>query len=145
MKSAWFSTILLAAVSSLAFIGCEKNDDDVNGSRMASGAGKGSGGNNTINVYPIQKGIYIDSCIVYVKYNTEIAPLDRAQYDDSVVCVLNEDMKPVATFYELRKGTYTFYAYGWDRVRSQTVVGSRVYKSVTERTTTNLELEVYPK
>ena len=65
-------------------------------------------------------------------------------YDDSVKCKM-ENGKPVAIFYELRKGTYLFYAHGWDLVRSQTVEGSRVLYATEERTTNVVELQVFAK
>jgi hypothetical protein len=144
MKSAWFSSILLTAVLSLAIFSCEKNDNDDNISRNGTGAGKGSGGNITLRVIPVHDSVYVDSCMVYVKYNSETNPTILSGYDDSVKCKI-ENGKPVATFYELRKGTYLFYAYGWDIIRSQTVVGSRVYYATTERTTTDLELQTHAK
>lgn len=145
MKSAWFSTILLTAVFSLALFGCKKNDNDDNGPRTGVGAGKGEGGTNTITVYPLHNGVRIDSCVIYVKYNTEVNPLNRAGYDDSIKCTRDEFGKSFATFTDLRKGTYLFYGYGWDNVRSQTVEGSRVYYSTTDRTSTNLDLQLHAK
>lgn len=141
MKFGWLSSALLTAVLSCALVSCDKDDDDKK-PETNLGPGKGDGGNITYRIIPVHDGVYIDSCKVYVKYGTETEPEKINQYDDSLICV-KENGKPVATFYELRKGTYLFYAAGWDLVRSQNVEGTRVVYANEERTTTTVDLQVF--
>lgn len=144
MKSAWFSTIILITVCSIAIFSCKKDDDKKTTTTAPLGAGKGDGGNITYRITPVHDNVNIDSCWVYVEYNSEFDQPQTNLYDDSVKCKV-ENGKPVATFSELRKGTYLFYAIGWDLVRSQTVEGSRVLYATEERTTNVVDLQLHAK
>lgn len=145
MKFGWFSSIILAALLSVVVFGCKKVDDkDKTPNPVPLGAGKGDGGNITFRIVPMHDGVEVDSCKVYIKYDDEVAPERTNLYDDSLICV-QENGKPVATFYELRKGTYLFYADGWDLIRSQAVEGDRVVLADQERTIHTLELQLHAK
>lgn len=136
MKFSWFSTILIAGFS-VAIFSCSKNDD--NNSTTVSVAGKG--GTTTLHVVPQHNGVNVDSCMVYLKYNTDVIPANLNQYDDSIKCSKLNGV-PVAAFTNLKKGQYLVFARGWDIVRSQTVSGSRPYTITTDNTTATLELQL---
>ena len=86
-------------------LGCSKKDDPI----VYIG---GKGGNGILKITPRHHGAQIDSCTVYIKYNSVDAPSD-AKYDDSAVCVLAGGI-PVATISGLKRGNYYLYGYGWD-------------------------------
>lgn len=71
----------------------------------------GKGGNTTVSVVPVHHSDYVDTCTLYIKYNTRDAPADGI-YDDSVVCVLIDTI-PVAVFPGLKKGDYYLFARGY--------------------------------
>jgi len=137
MKFSWFSTVLIASFS-VAIFSCSK-DDDNNNTTAVSVAGKG--GTTTLHVVPQNNGVNVDSCMVYLKYNTDVVPANLNQYDDSVKCATLDNV-PVAAFPNLKKGQYLVYAKGWDIVRSQTVSGSRPYSITSDNTTATLELQL---
>ena len=70
----------------------------------------GKGGNATIIVSPTHRGIYVDSCTVYLKYNATDAP--TGNYDDSQKVYLI-DTTPVAIFAQLKKGQYYIFGDGY--------------------------------
>ncbi len=99
--------ILPSVIAMLALVGafsCSKGGDD------PEVAGKG--GNAILKVTPRHHGKQIDSCTIYLKYNTVDQP-SNGVYDDSAKCIQIGGL-PVATFSGLRKGTYYIYGYGWD-------------------------------
>lgn len=103
----------------------------------SDGEGAGKGGNATLRVTPRHHGINIDSCMVYIKYNSsEIA----STYDDSIWCVPSGG-KPVATFSQLKKGNYYIYGKGWDPTIIQEVVGGIPF-TITEEKTIDIEVPV---
>ncbi len=70
----------------------------------------GKGGTAVISAVPRHHNETIDSCIVYIKYNT----LDASTvYDDSTRAVKVNGI-PVATFTGLKNGNYYLYGEGWD-------------------------------
>lgn len=101
-----FAGILIAGISS-----CDREDptpvkEDIGG----------KGGNAVINAIPRHHGNNIDSCTIYIKYNTLDKPnpvFNASQYDDSVKCV-KVNNNPTATFTGLKKGKYFLYGVGWD-------------------------------
>lgn len=117
--------LLLAAVS------CRKDDNNPEPS--------GKGGKATLQATPQHHGKNIDSCTIYIKYNTMDAP-SNGQYDDSAVCV-QVGGKPVATFTQLKKGPYYLYGRGWDPSISQNVVGGTPY-TIADTTATTYALNV---
>lgn len=66
----------------------------------------------TLNVIPKHHGRAIDSCTVYIKYNTVDAPANGI-YDDSVRCVPVGGVS-TAVFRSLKRGSHYLYGYGWD-------------------------------
>lgn len=89
----------------------------------------GKGGNATLNITPQHHGKNIDSCMIYIKYNTSDMP---SSYDDSVKCV-PQSGKPVGTFTGLKAGNYYIYGKGWDPNISQKVIGGKPYTITTEQ------------
>lgn len=111
---------LAALASSLILTGCNRSDDSGDG-------GAGKGGNATLRVTPRHHGLAIDSCTIYIKYNSSEL---SATFDDSVQCV-QIDGKPVGTFSGLKKGNYYIYGKGWDPYIIQSVAGGIPY-TITE-------------
>ena len=89
----------------LFLFSCKKDDD-------APPPVGGPGGLATLKATPRHHGRQIDSCTIYIKYNSLNPPLDSV-YDDSARCVLVNGV-PVATFAGLKAGSYYLYGYGWD-------------------------------
>lgn len=85
----------------------------------------GKGGNAVLKITPRHHGKNIDSCKIYIKYNTQDLPAD-GKYDDSATCV-PDGGTPVATFSNLKKGNYYLYGSGWDPDIAQGVVGGTPY------------------
>jgi len=79
----------------------------------------GKGGNAIIKVSPKHHSDEIDSCRVYIRYNSLDA---AATYDDST-WVVQENGSPVATFSGLKKGKYYLFGNGWDPGVMQPVRG----------------------
>jgi len=70
----------------------------------------------TLQVTPKHHGRAIDSCMIYIKYNS-VDPPANGVYDDSARCVpLNG--APVATFRSVAHGNHYIYGYGWDPLLS---------------------------
>lgn len=124
--------IILASLLMLT-IGCKKPDDN------PSIGGKG--GNATLKVTPRHHGRQIDSCTIYIKYNSVDAPSD-GRYDDSAQTVLISGI-PVATFAGLKAGNYYLYGYGWDPTLSppQHVKGGYAYP-IQQETAQSVDLAV---
>lgn len=137
MKPLRFNKMLLAAaLSLLAVTGC-KDKEDVMPEEVAIG---GKGGNATINIMPQQNYADVDSCMVYIKYNTLDMPL---AYDDSTWVVTPKNGRPTGTFSKLKKGNYYLYAYGWNKYNSEIVGGGIPYTVSTDYVNANIELPVY--
>jgi hypothetical protein len=100
-----------AAVSWLLVVffmaGCMKAEDV----RMAIGP-SGKGGIAVIKATPLHGVVLVDSCMIYIKYNTTSQPINNV-YDDSARCI-PEAGKPVAIFTQLKPGYYYLYGKGWD-------------------------------
>lgn len=109
--------VLLFAVSVAASCtSCKKTKESI----------AGKGGNATLKITPNHHTAPIDSCTVYLKYNTLDKPASGVQYDESAKCV-KVDGKPVATFTSLKQGKYYIYGYGWDPSIPDTVIGGMPY------------------
>lgn len=117
MKFSWFCSMLSVALLSVMLYSCDKdNNNTVTPPPPPVVAGKG--GNNTLRVVPLHNNVNIDSCWIYIKYNS----LDRPEsYDDSVYCTLDAEKEYSAYFRNLKKGNYFLYAKGWDIYTSQRV------------------------
>ena len=119
----------LMSIAFLLFtISCNRKDKD----EVA-----GKGGNAILKITPQHHGQDIDSCKVYIKYNT----LDAANsYDDSA-WVIQVNERPVAMFSGLKKGNYYVFGKGWDPSIVQNVKGGIPY-TITEEKTLEITLPV---
>ncbi len=104
-------------------------------------SGSGKGGSATIAVTPVHHGEYVDTCTVYIKYNTSDAPIDGV-YDDSVVCAL-VDTIPVAVFTGLKKGDYYLFARGFHAVYVPPYVKGGVPCKISTESRINVFLPTY--
>ena len=134
MKSAVHSTvIILLAIMTVAAIGCRKLKKDKSGTVTSSTtvtgqevpAVGGKGGEAAIKAIPNHGGLDIDSCMIYIKYNSAVISADGT-YDDSTWAVM-ENGRPVATFSGLLPDKYYLFGKGWDIIRSQKVRGGLFY------------------
>lgn len=140
MRSAWVSTTLVLAIITTFAISCEKTTTVPTAPTTTPTIG-GKGGNATLLVTPKHDGLYIDSCMVYIKYNAPVIPANNV-YDDSIACV-EIDGKPTAKFTNLTSGEYYLYAKGWDIVRSEKVRGGMPYE-VSDSTTKTYHTTILP-
>lgn len=132
MKSALLSRyLLLLAAVILVGAGCKKIKRTENSVTVTTNGGEtpkstgGKGGNASFEITPNHNGVDIDSCMVYIKYDASVIPVNN-QYDDSTWAVRDErdaTKPPVATFSSLKPGNYYIYAKGWDIIRSVHVHG----------------------
>lgn len=104
--------------------------------RKATG---GLGGNATLKVYAKHHNLSIDSCTIYIKFNSSELPAN-GEYDmeEKVVKVGNESY---ATLNGLKKGYYYIYGYGWDPSISEYVKGGIPYR-IKEETEISITLPV---
>lgn len=98
----------------------------------------GKGGAATLRITPQHHGKNIDSCTIFIKYNTLDMP--AGGYDDSARCVLISG-NPVATFSGLKKGKYYLYGRGYDTSIFQTVDGGAPY-TISNEATISINLPV---
>lgn len=89
----------------------------------------GKGGNVTIKATAQHHDRNIDSCTIYIKYNSTTS---ATSYDDSAVCV-QVDSKPVATFKGLKKGDYYLSGKGWDGKIGEPVKGGASFTAAEEK------------
>jgi hypothetical protein len=140
MKSTWFGTAILAAALSLSLYSCVKDkEDDVKPNNETPTPSEGGlGGNITLNVIPQHDGVDVDSCFIYLAYNT----LDTTRnYNDSVLCQIMNG-RPTAMFNNLKQGNYFIGGKGWDLVKSQKVAGVRAFTIEGKQTVYTVELPV---
>lgn len=97
----------------------------------------GKGGNAELRITPKHHQRTIDTCMVYIKYNTSEAP---TSYDDSVQCTMHSG-DTVAVFSGLKTGKYYLYGRGYDKGIFQTVVGGAPY-TISSETVQNLNLYI---
>lgn len=122
-------------ISFASLLSACKKDDPIDPVSPAGTAGKG--GNATLKVTPKHHGIVIDSCMVYIRYNTQDA---ATTYDDSTR-VATENGGSTATFSGLKTGNYYLYGKGWDNSISMEVIGGLPY-TITEEATLSVNLPV---
>ena len=128
MKTTILTGVLFLLLASV--VSCNRSDG--NETPVA-----GKGGSAVLKVTPKHHASNIDSCLVYIKYNTLDA---AANYDDSTWAVL-ENGVPVATFSGLKNGNYYLFGRGWDPAIMQSVRGG-IPQPVSEQKTYNLVLPV---
>jgi hypothetical protein len=110
MKPAIYTFIIF--ICAFAAGGCNK---------LAGPANAGLGGTSEIMVMPTNAlSGYVDSCIVYIKYNATQAP-GNSQYDDSAKCVVTNGV-PVATFSNLKVGNYYLHSVGYESALTPSTV-----------------------
>ncbi|MCD6062584.1 MAG: hypothetical protein K0R82_495 [Flavipsychrobacter sp.] len=126
MKSIFY--LAAGIVLSFSIISCEREDPDPIG---------GKGGNAVLKITPQHHSMNIDSCMVYIKYNTQDKP---ASFDDSTKCIM-EGGKPVATFSNLKKGKYYLFGFGWDPSIGMAVKGGAPY-TIKEESSQSYNLAV---
>ncbi|MBW7912235.1 MAG: hypothetical protein H3C54_00680 [Taibaiella sp.] len=146
MKSALLSRyLLLLATVILVGAGCKKIKRTENSVTVTTKGGEtpkstgGKGGNASFEITPNHNGIDIDSCMVYIKYDASVVPIN-GQYDDSTWAVRNEKDKtqpPVAKFSGLKPGNYYIYGKGWDIIRSVHVHGGLPFIIIQDNVNTN--------
>jgi len=76
-----------------------------------AGTDAGKGGNTAITVTPEHHGYFVDTCTIYIKYNSLDEP-SNGVYDDSAVCIL-ADTVPIAVFPGLKNGDYYIFGMGY--------------------------------
>lgn len=99
----------------------------------------GIGGNATLKIFPKHHNLPIDSCTIYIKFNSSELPAN-GNYDmeEKVIKVGNESY---ATLSGLKKGYYYIYGYGWDPSISENVKGGIPYR-IKEETEISITLPV---
>lgn len=115
MKFSWFSCLLFLAAISAISVGCDKDKEIVDPPPPVIA---GKGGNNALRIVPVHNGYNIDSCFVYIKYNSLDMP---SSFDDSIYCTLDNRNEYAGYFSGLQKGNYFLYARGWDVITSEKV------------------------
>jgi hypothetical protein len=134
-------TILTAiALSASAISSCVRSEPEPAGPVDIAG----KGGNASIIAIPKHHFKYIDSCTVYIKYNTLDKPsqnFNPSQYDDAVKCVKINDSAWASTFSGLKKGNYYIYGIGRDNSLDTTVVGGKPV-TITAESVYNITLYV---
>ncbi len=141
MKSTWFGTLILAGLFSVVLFSCVKDEDDdakpsTNDNPVNHVGGKG--GKATLRVIPHHDGVDVDSCLIYIAYNT----LDTTKnYDDSAYC-LPVNGRPTVIFSDLKPGNYYIAGKGWDLYKSVKVSGVRAISLQDSTTEYTVELPV---
>lgn len=120
---------LFSAALVLLALGCNKKDEIIHTA--------GKGGKATVRVKPVNQIRVIDSCIVYVTYNSKTPSIA----DDSVVQRLNNN-EALATFPQLRFGQYYFQVEAWDAVAMKKLQGGIAYEITPEDSSVNLDIVV---
>lgn len=99
----------------------------------------GKGGNATFLITPKHHSKNIDSCTVYIKYNTITNP-GKGNFDDSAKCIMTNGV-PVATFAGLKAGDYYLFGMGYDPGILDVVEGGRIF-SISEEKSYGIDLSV---
>jgi hypothetical protein len=135
MKSAFISKAFLIVILCISVYACKTKSNYVAPATTSVG---GKGGLATMQVTMEHDTVYVDTGMVYVKYDAVVKPTDN-KYDDSAKVVVVKGM-PMAIFTELKAGNYFLYGKGWDILRSKTVMGTRPYTIDANGSTGNNQL-----
>lgn len=111
--------IAIACLLLLSNTGCKKKPSG------------GLGGQANLKINAFHHTAPIDSCMVYIKFNTSEAPSDD-QYDLNQAFTKDTDGNSYTVISGLKKGDYYLFARGWDPSISQTVKGGIPYTISTE-------------
>lgn len=84
----------------------------------------GTGGTNSLTVFPKHHSTPAAEAIVYIKYNTKKFPgEDVSVYDDSKIADTLGGENPHVKFDGLKKGNYYLYSVAYDSIHSTEVNG----------------------
>ncbi|MBK9481668.1 MAG: hypothetical protein IPO02_06725 [Bacteroidetes bacterium] len=97
----------------------------VNGCKKKPAAGLGGSANLKISAK--HHGANIDSCTIYIKFNSSEAPDNLSDYDLSQHLALDANGYSNTIFSGLKKGDYYIFAYGWDPAISANIKGGIPY------------------
>lgn len=101
----------------------------------------GLGGNANLIINAKHHGLAIDSCTIYVKFNSVDAPSNLSDYDLSQTLILDANNISSTTFKGLKKGDYYIYGQGWDPSIAEAVKGGLPY-TISEEKDMNLTVSV---
>lgn len=88
-----------------------------------------TGGNATINIIPRYLNKDVDSCVVYIYYNSKRAPELMSQYDNQSATTPATG-RPTASFSGLKLGDYYFYGEGYDAANNWVLKGGATFKVI---------------
>ncbi len=91
----------------------------------------GQGGNANLKVSAFHHNAYIDSCTIYIKFNSSEAAT-IGDYDMSQKVALDTSGNSYTIFEGLKAGNYYLFAQGWDPSISENVKGGIPYTIVDE-------------
>ena len=91
----------------------------------------GLGGSANLKVRAVHHNANIDSCTIYIKFNSSEA-VDLSEYDVSQVLKADTNGNSYTVFEGLKSGNYYLFAQGWDPSISQNVKGGIPYTIVDE-------------
>ncbi len=111
MKAILFS---LVCIILLNISGCKKKP------------GAGLGGSANLKISARHHTLNIDSCTVYIKFNSSEAPSDNI-YDLNQQITMDTSGESYTIFSGLKKGDYYIFARGWDPSISENVKGGIPY------------------
>lgn len=127
MKRSLFVGFMMAAMFSLAFISCERDEPEPGDGGNGGTAGKG--GAATLNVVSKHHSRNITDMTVYITYNAATPP---DHYDDSAKAADKAGV-PIATFTGLKKGSYYLTAKGYDPDIDDVVKGGIPFNVADEK------------
>jgi hypothetical protein len=125
--------IIAVLVMVAAAAGCARKTEVFPAEPRAIG---GTGGKATLRVMPKFHDRYIDTCRIYIKYDTLAKPNTATSFPadtvgfDTAVNVTSIDGLPRAIFKNLKKGNYYLYGRGYDAGNDTTLVGGGPFKVV---------------
>jgi hypothetical protein len=100
----------------------------------------GLGGQANLKVFAYHHSLPIDSCKIYIKFNTsELVSIGEYDISQSIATDSNGDSYTI--FSGLKKGDYYIYGEGWDPSIFNNVKGGIPY-TVKEETTQNVSVPV---
>lgn len=102
----------------------------VNGCKKKPSAGLG--GNANLKISARHHAFNIDSCTIYIKFNSSEAPDNLSDYDLSQQVAMDTGGNSYTIFKGLKKGDYYIFAYGWDPAISENVKGGIPYTIADE-------------
>lgn len=120
--------LIIAFGLSLHFVGCKKKSS------------AGLGGSANLKITTIHHAAVLDSCKVYIKFNSKEA-VSIGEYDLSEWVKKDNQGNSYVTFSGLKKGDYYLYGEGYDPAILNTVKGGIPY-TITEESNISVNLPV---